>query len=108
MKKQILDKQVRIELFLTDAQSEQIAKLRAVGLSASTIARQALRKCREMSLPPEEDYPRPIRFNPYLSVDDAAALSAVATRLGCSRSEALRRTISCYLSVNRAAINELF
>lgn len=93
---------------MTEAQSEQIAKLRDVGLSASTIARQALRKCGEMPLAPGDDCPRPIRFNPYLSVDDAATLSAVATRLGCSRSEALRRTISCYLSVNRAAINALF
>jgi hypothetical protein len=108
MKKPILSKQVRFDLYLTDTQSQQISRLRAAGLSASTIARQALRKCHDMELEPEDDHPRPVRFNPYLSSEDAAILIEVATRIGCPRSETLRSLISTYLSVNEAAINALF
>ncbi len=101
--------QIRFFLYLTRDQAAQVGRLRAAGVSASTIARQAIRKYHTSpSLLIEDDTPRPERSNAYISVDDAAALDSVALREGCSRAQALRRIIATYLLTNASAIDALF
>ena len=100
--------QIRFYLYLTKQQSVQILRLREAGLSVSTIARQAIRKCHGATLITEEDIPRPERANLYLTPGDSAVLEGVAIRENCPKAEALRRLISAYLSINAEAINSLF
>jgi hypothetical protein len=109
MKKTAPDKQtLRFNLYLTRVQYDQVSRLQAVGLSASTIARQAIRKCHTAELLAEDDTPRPERVNPYLSNEDALMLQRVADRDGCSKAQSLRRLVSTYLAKNASSIDALF
>jgi hypothetical protein len=108
MKSSPQNSQKRFSLFLSENQFNQVQLLCAAGLTMSTIARQAIRKCQDLPLEPEGVKPRPKRFTPYLSTEDVSMLSAVAGRLDCSKAEALRLLVSKYLSINESAINSLF
>lgn len=103
-----LPEQIRFYLYLTREQADQVAQLRAAGVSVSTIARQSIRKCHSVPLLPEDDTPRSERCNVYLAAEDDALLSSVAQRENCSRARALRHCVSVYLSANTAAIEALF
>lgn len=94
-------------IYLTEPLHRQLARLTEAGLSASAVARLAIRK-RPANLPEGGIESCPVRTTIYVSSDDAAVLTEVAAATGISRAETLRRLIAAYLNSNSDAISALF
>lgn len=98
-----------INTLLTPHQHALLARLKETGLNMSSLSRLAIRKFSNAALDENpDDGAKSKRVVIYLESQDIAALEAVAARKGISKSEALRRLLSVYLSVNESALNQLF
>ena len=98
-----------INILLSPQQHSVVAKLKETGLNMSSLSRLAIRKFGEVDLVEStDDGAKSKRAVIYLELEDITGLEAVAARLGISKSEALRRLLATYLSVNESAINQLF
>lgn len=75
----------------------------------SSISRLAVRKFGDSSLTESpDDGAKSKRVVIYLEADDIEKLELIAARHGISKSEALRRLLATYLSINESALNQLF
>jgi hypothetical protein len=101
-------KRVELNIYLTEQQYAQIARLRETGLNMSSLARLAIRKFAADTLVAPSDSSKSKRVLIYLDLADAQTLENVAAREGVSRSEALRQLLAKYLTVNSRAIDSLF
>jgi hypothetical protein len=99
---------VELNIYLTQRQHAQIARMRQTGINMSAIARLAIKKFGRFPLEPEDDSAKAKRVVLYLGAEDAEALATLSTREGGSRSSVLRRLIAAYLRVNADAIESLF
>lgn len=86
-----------------------MARLKETGLNMSSISRLAVRKFGDAPLTENpDDAAKSKRVVIYLEADDIEKLEQIAARHGISKSEALRRLLATYLTVNEAALNQLF
>lgn len=98
-----------INILLTPQQHSLIARLKETGLNMSSLSRLALRKFGTTNLGEgQDDGAKTKRVVIYLDGDDLESLEAISAREGISKSEALRRLLATYLSVNQDALNQLF
>lgn len=75
----------------------------------SSISRLAIRKFGDSSLTENpDDGAKSKRVVIYLEAEDSEKLEHIAARHGISKSEALRRLLATYLSINESALNQLF
>lgn len=98
-----------INILLTPQQHSLIARLKETGLNMSSLSRLALRKYGASTLEGKiDDGAKSKRVVIYLEGGDIDTLETIAAREGITKSEALRRLLATYLSVNEDALNRLF
>jgi hypothetical protein len=102
-------KKREINVLLSPQQHSLIAKLKETGVNMSSLSRLAIRKFGATDLEERpDDGAKTKRVVIYLEAEDIESLETISTRKGISKSDALRRLLSTYLTVNQAALNQLF
>lgn len=75
----------------------------------SSVSRLAIRKFGDSEINEcPDDGAKSKRVVIYLEADDIEKLEAISARHDISKSETLRRLLATYLTVNEAALNQLF
>ncbi len=98
-----------INILLTPQQHGLIAKLKETGVNMSSLSRLAIRKFGKTDFEEStDDSAKTKRVVIYLEAEDIESLETIAARKGISKSEALRRLLATYLSVNQDALKQLF
>lgn len=98
---------VAYNIYLTEPLHRQLTRLVGAGLSASAVARLAIRK-RPSVLPEGIEGSYPVRTNMYVEKDDAEVLTELAASHGLSKAEVLRRLLMDYLETHSSCIDALF
>ena len=98
-----------INILLTSQQHSLIAKLKETGVNMSSLSRLAIRKFGDTDFEEnQDDGAKSKRVVIYLEAEDVERLETIAARKAISKSDALRRLLTRYLSANREALNQLF
>lgn len=94
---------------LTAQQHSLMSRLKETGVNMSSISRLAIRKFGDSVInKSRDDGAKSKRVVIYLEAEDNEKLDHIASCQGISKSEALRRLLTTYLTVNEAALNQLF